>query len=207
MGKLVIVNKSLVALFKDTDIRKKFFTVDSNKGLSETDIYSYITDYKDDSKQAVGFKLAEQEKGYMAYGKMPRKDSDLSNGVKGTYGYGDYSYIRGAEMVLTIAECAVHLGDNATAQEKLYEIQHRADATAVKSTKTGDALIEEILLERRKELFGEGHAYVDILRLGKGLTRDGSHAPDEKVVLTKDDPRFVWPLPRKAVEVNPNLAK
>ncbi|MBS9768053.1 MAG: RagB/SusD family nutrient uptake outer membrane protein [Flavobacteriaceae bacterium] len=202
-----LVNKSLVASFKDSDIRKKFLTVNTNKGLSETEIYSYVTDYIEEGKQALGFKLAEQERGYMAYGKMPRGDSNISNGIKGTYGFGDYSYIRGAELILTIAECEARLGNDATAQAELYKIQKRADETAVQSTQTGEALIEEILQERRKELFGEGHAFRDILRLGKGLKREGSHPQEGKVVLTKDDSRFVFPLPRTAVEVNPNLAK
>ncbi len=194
-----MVNSSLFDLFEDSDIRKKFFTVETG-----TD-YEYWVDYTNPEKAKLGLEYSKRPLGYMACGKMPKKDSDIAKGQRGTFGLGDYNYIRGAEMVLTVAECAVRLGDNATAQEKLFEIQKRADATAVKSTKTGDELLKEILVERRKELLGEGHSMRDVLRLGKGLTRDGSHT--NKFVLEADDPRFVWPLPRTATERNENLKK
>ncbi len=194
-----VVNTSLFDLFKDTDIRKSFFTIDKKNNAD----YKYWIDYK--TKPEIGLELSKRDEGYMAYGKMPKKDADVVTGTEGTHGLRDYNYIRGAEMVLTIAECAARLGDDATAQAKLFEIQHRADATAVQSTKTGKELLKEILVERRKELFGEGHAMRDILRLGEGLKRDGSQV--DKLELKADDARFVWPLPRTAVEDNPNLTK
>lgn len=203
MGDDYLVNLSLVKLFKDTDIRKNFFTVEKD-GYFGTG-YKYWENYQ--KYPEIGFQIATtaNPNGSYAYGKMPRKDSSITNKVRGTLGLGDYNYIRGSEMVLTIAECAARLGNNAEAQDKLYEIQARADKTAVKSTKTGEDLIAEILVERRKELFGEGHAYRDILRLGKGLKRDGSHSI--KLDLKADDPRFVWPIPRSAVDKNENLTK
>ncbi len=192
-----VVNISLFDLFKDSDIRKSFFTVE--KGTN----YEYWVDYTNPEKAKLGLEYSKRPQGYTACGKMPQKDSDIAKGIRGTFGLGDYNYIRGAEMVLTIAECAARLGDDATAQAKLYEIQKRADATAVQSTKTGTELLDEILVERRKELFGEGHSLRDILRLGKGLHRDGSQV--DKLQLEANDSRFVWPLPRTATERNPNL--
>ncbi len=204
MGDDYLVNSSLFQLFAKTDLRRKFFVVEiypSNNSYR----YEYWKDYK--TKPELGLLLAQNlsPKGYYAYGKMPRKDSNLENKVRGTLGLGDYNYIRASEMVLVVAECEARLGNTANAQDQLYKIQHRADETVVKSTKTGEELIDEILVERRKELFGEGHSLRDILRLGKGLHRDGSQPT--KVDLEAGDPRFQWPLPNYATDRNPNLLK
>ena len=45
----------------------------------------------------------------------------------------------------------------------------------IRTLEDEDDLIEEILLERRKELYGEGYASFDILRTHKGLERTGDH--------------------------------
>lgn len=199
MGDDFLVSTSLVSQFSDKDLRKKFFVVEyAGK-------YRYWLDFE--TNPQLGFRYASKlnSRGVYACGKMPRKDSNLKNGTRGTLGLGEYNYIRGSEMILIIAECEAHLGNDANAQEKLLEIQKRSIKEAKKSTNTGETLLSEILLERRKELFGEGHSYRDVLRLGKGLKRDGSHY--EKIDIEAGDESFVWPLPKTATDRNPNLLK
>lgn len=200
MGDDFLANTTLVALFEKDDLRRKFFVPEFYSGY-----YKYWEDFL--TKPDVGFYVATKANpnGCYTYGKMPRKDSDFLTKTRGTLGLGEYNYIRGAEMILTIAECNARLGNNAAAQLELLKIQKRANKNAKQSVKTGNELIEEVLLERRKELFGEGHSFRDILRIGKGLHRDGSHPV--KVSLDANDTRFVWPIPKEATDRNPNLKK
>ncbi|MEG1587690.1 MAG: RagB/SusD family nutrient uptake outer membrane protein [Mucinivorans sp.] len=84
--------------------------------------------------------------------------------------------IRASEMVLIQAECFARLGADAEAQRMLFLLQSTRDPKAVQPTATGNALIENILVERRKELYGEiGVEYFDLYRLHRPLVRSGNH--------------------------------
>ena len=90
-----------------------------------------------------------------------------------TYGnfIGDYIYLRNAEFYLTRAEALARLGRVDEAQQVLYDLNITRDPGYVKSSKTGQALLDEIYLYRRIELFGEGVASFDMARLGIDLNR------------------------------------
>jgi hypothetical protein len=90
-------------------------------------------------------------------------------------------YMRASEMYLIYAEAQANLamtsgGPTSTlnAQDALFTIQSRADANATQSINTGQALLDEVYLERRKELYAEGFAYFDLQRLQKDLVQDQS---------------------------------
>jgi hypothetical protein len=89
----------------------------------------------------------------------------------------DCPYMRISEMFLNEAEAYARLGRNEEAQQRLYELIITRDPAYTKSSRTGQALIDEILLHRRIELWGEGFRYFDLKRLGLPLIRD------EKAVL------------------------
>lgn len=81
----------------------------------------------------------------------------------------DIIMMRVSEMYLIKAEAAAHIaGKEGEAQDLLKTLRDarlREGATpTVKSTNTGDALLQEIWLERRKELWGEGFSLTDIIR-------------------------------------------
>jgi hypothetical protein len=89
-------------------------------------------------------------------------------------GTGDVIMMRASEMLLIEAEAIARQGgQDAAAQAVLWELQDKRGAT--RSASTGAALINDILVERRKELYGEGFAWFDILRTVQGLTRTGDH--------------------------------
>jgi len=118
--------------------------------------------------------------------------------------------MRSAEMILTEAEAEARIGAGSNisaAQAALLLVQKRANPAAVLSTNTGDALIAEILLERRKELFGEGQRYFDMLRNKEGLNRTTSTSHWSKLNLPASDFRFALPLPQAEINVNPNLVQ
>ncbi|HUS87568.1 MAG TPA: RagB/SusD family nutrient uptake outer membrane protein, partial [Bacteroidales bacterium] len=89
----------------------------------------------------------------------------------------DYPLIRSAEMYLIEAEARAKSNppDFAGAQTALYAVQFRADPNAVISSASGQALIDEIIEEKRKEFWGEGIYLRDMLRNQMPLVRDATH--------------------------------
>jgi len=76
---------------------------------------------------------------------------------------GDIVYMRSAEMALIEAEAYARDGQSAKAVEALNALRAARNATLYTGG-SGDALLQAILLERRKELWGEGFSLSDILR-------------------------------------------
>src|SRR5690606_5331028 len=92
--------------------------------------------------------------------------------VDDTFFEGDLLYMRAEEMVLIEAEAKAHSGDDPGAVQALYELMSKRDSAYTLSTSTGDTLLEEIRLNRRIELWGEGFAFFDMKRWNMPLTRD-----------------------------------
>ncbi|WP_407479771.1 RagB/SusD family nutrient uptake outer membrane protein [Elizabethkingia miricola] len=117
--------------------------------------------------------------------------------------------MRTPEMILIEAEAMYKQGDDGGAHGLLYKLQKNRDAQAVKSSNAGAALYEEILTERKKELYGEiGVEWYDAKRLRRGLPRDIWH----RVNLTNnpmlpDDKRFFLKIPQSEIDANPNIPK
>ena len=106
-------------------------------------------------------------------------------------------------MLLIEAECEAELQNYSEAQDALYLIQRRANPGVTKSTETGQALIDQILLERRKELFGEGFRWQDIKRRQLPFVRTGDHWV--KLSFTAQDPdyfRLTFPIPQSEIDAN-----
>jgi hypothetical protein len=87
---------------------------------------------------------------------------------------GDVPLMRASEMYLVEAEAYSHLGQDAKAAAALYPLAKSRDASYNLSTKTGAALLSEILFQRRIELWGEGFRFYDLKRLNLPLYR-GRH--------------------------------
>lgn len=116
--------------------------------------------------------------------------------------------IRTPEMILIEAEAKVRLGDETNGHELLYTLQKNRDVNAVKSTNTGSALIDEILVERRKELYAEnGIEWFDAKRLRRGITRTGNHRIGTDGNLTVDDKKFFLKIPQAEIDSNPLIPK
>lgn len=118
---------------------------------------------------------------------------------------GNYVMMRSAEMYLIEAEAEAELGNYTKAQDALFEIQHRADTEATKSTATGQELIDEILLERRKELYGEGIVtLLDIKRRNLPVVREGNQMQGGYEAGSN---RLVWQIPLHEIETNINISE
>jgi hypothetical protein len=92
------------------------------------------------------------------------------------------------------------------------EVTSRRGAPAIATS--GAALLEDIILERRKELAFEGHRYIDLKRLGTdaGVTITDRYSQDavnasalSPANINVTDYRFTLPIPQNELNVNPML--
>ena len=87
--------------------------------------------------------------------------------------FGDIILMRASEMYLIEAEALARQGHENDAKQVLWQLQDQRQA--VRSTSSGPALIDAILVERRKELYGEGFAWFDLIRNQRPVHREGDH--------------------------------
>jgi hypothetical protein len=116
---------------------------------------------------------------------------------------GDYPYMRGAEMYLIEAEALARTGNEPGARTLLFELQQNRDPSAVSSGNTGQALINEILTEKRKEFWGEGIYFMDMLRLSMPLDRDPLH--NTQLDLPANSWAFIFQIPEPEFLINTSL--
>lgn len=119
---------------------------------------------------------------------------------------GDYIYLRAAAMYYIEAEALAKSGNEPGARQVLYDITKTRDTSYVISTKSGPPLIDEIILQKRIELWGEGYAWFDMKRLGVPLTRDypgSNHATFGKFNIPVGDNRFIFQVPQAEIDANP----
>ncbi len=116
--------------------------------------------------------------------------------------YTDEIYMRLSEAYLLKAEAEARDGNDAAAQQTLYELVSKRDSGYTKSTKTGDALLEEIYLQSRIELWGEGHEFYTNKRFNKGVDRTSSANHKHKVVKAAGK-EFTYQIPL-SIEINSN---
>jgi len=116
----------------------------------------------------------------------------------------DMPLMRYPEMILIEAEAIFRQTREGEAHDLLYALQVNRDPSAVKSSNTGNALFEEILRERRKELYAEiGVEWFDAKRLRRGITRTGNHRLFASLV--PDDKNFYLKIPQKEIDANENI--
>lgn len=122
---------------------------------------------------------------------------------------GDYIYLRNTEFYLTKAEALARQGKDADAQQVLYDLNSVRDDSYVLSTKTGQALIDEILMYRRVELWGDGVGSFDMARNGVGLNRQDGRLnlvmPGADLIIPVLDEQMIYEIPQREVDANPNI--
>lgn len=106
---------------------------------------------------------------------------------------GNINIIRLAEMYLTLAEANFRDNDPTSAATNLNVVRARVGLPDIDA---GTITLADILKERRLELMFEGHLYRDRKRT---QTTIGSFA--------FSDPKLVYPVPQREMDVNPNLVQ
>lgn len=120
----------------------------------------------------------------------------------------DVPYMRAAEMYLIEAE-ALSYSDEAAARQVLFDFASNRDPEYVLSANTGDDLREEILIQRRVELWGEGFRFYDLKRLNMPLDRRGANHTagliEDVFQVPAGDSRWQWLIPQSSLDANPLL--
>jgi hypothetical protein len=117
-------------------------------------------------------------------------------------------------MYLILAEAyAKTTGGDINARTTLFSLVSKRDPSAVISTNAGQALIDEILQNRRVELWGEGFRFLDLKRLNLPLDRTAAAFPNfvpltsaGTVSIPAGDPKWQYLIPRDEMEANTALA-
>lgn len=123
---------------------------------------------------------------------------------------GDLPFMRASEMYLIEAEANARAGKAPEAQTALYTLVKQRDPSYVKSTNTGDALINEIMIHRRIELWGEGFRFYDLKRLNLDLNRtDANHDPAVAVKMNvpAGDKEWQFLIPQDEINASNGVIK
>jgi len=182
------MSAELVEQFSTTDIRNTFFINPYSDGPTSPDYY--ITN-KFGKGSGIGVEL-------LTGAVVEQATMDFNESM---------NMMRAAEMYLIEAEALARQHNDGDAHDVLFYVQRTRDPNALQSTNTGQALIDEILLERRKELYGEmGVDWLDAKRLQLPLDRSGSnHTPALAYTIQANDPRFMLKIPQQEIQANKHM--
>ncbi|MBD2704557.1 RagB/SusD family nutrient uptake outer membrane protein [Spirosoma sp. BT702] len=131
-------------------------------------------------------------------------------GTPSTSTMGDIPYMRAAEMYLIEAEAQARLNNNTAAASVLFDLVSKRDPSYKLSTKTGTTLIDEIIFNRRIELWGEGFRFLDLKRMNQPLNRNGANLSSAVVVLfdvPAGDKQWEFLIPRREINANAKIVQ
>ena len=127
---------------------------------------------------------------------------------------GDVVYMRAAEMYLIEAEAYARMGGHDTeaqnALNTLRQARETEPANYVATANTGQALIDEIMLNRRLELWGEGFRFTDLKRLNLPLNRNGANHQTALCNVTDvpaGDVMWEWLIPKQEMDANKQMVQ
>ena len=95
----------------------------------------------------------------------------MKDGIGSENNINDFPLMRVEEMILVKAECQARLGQDGAARTTLESFVKTYRDPEYSSTAGGRSLTDEIWYQRRVELWGEGFAMSDIMRLQKPVVR------------------------------------
>ena len=194
-----LINKNLWAKIPETDVRKGWWV--------DEDLHSPVLD------NGLGEDYAYYwANGMFNGGTFPSKFSPYTN-VKfgpdnGTFAdtdnAQDWPLMRVEEIKLIEAE-ALGRDNLATGKQKLEEfVRQYRDPSYTCTAGSLDAFIDEVWFQRRVELWGEGFALFDILRLKKPIIRQGANYPINSTFaeIAAEAPIMIYRIPEAETSVN-----
>lgn len=158
----ISVNRKIYDRTNPTDVRRNWFVCkdlnnaiprDANPGYFNPDARSIW----EVSGQSIKYKTHSQDKTFM-----------------------DILLLRLGELYYIQAEAEARQGKDAEAQNTLYTVMSTRDESYTKSTATGATLIEEVMDNKRLDLWGEGQRFYDMKRLG--IVPKRTEAPNFQIV-------------------------
>lgn len=117
---------------------------------------------------------------------------------------GDLCFMRASEMYLIEAEALARIsGQEVAARQALFTLANQRDPNYVMSTNSGQALVDEVLIQRRVELWAEGFRFYDLKRLNLPLDRSGGNHDNTLAQLINEPAgtkNWVYLIPRAEIE-------
>lgn len=142
----------------------------------------------------------------MKFTKYANVKFGMKSGLGSSNNDNDWCIMRAEEMILIKAEALAQQGNESGAAKELKVLMDERDKSWNKTSVTAD----EVWLQRRIELWGEGFSMADIMRLGKPVVRiKGSNIgnwPDDFAFnVAPDDPWLLMRIPQKESNNNAGI--
>ena len=119
----------------------------------------------------------------------------------------DYVYMRIEEMYLLNAEANAKIGNTGQARESLKALmERRVDDPGYIDSLDGEALLDEIYLQTRIELWGEGKSYLAMKRFKATTVRGDNHLTFQGEAIPYNDERMQFEIPIDEVQNNPFIS-
>ncbi len=119
----------------------------------------------------------------------------------------DYVYMRMEEMYLLNAEAKAKLAQDGPARDRLKEVlSKRITDISYVDALGGQALKDEIYLQTRIELWGEGKSYLAMKRNKATITLGSNHLYFKNESFPYTDDKLTFPIPQAEIINNPAIA-
>lgn len=168
----------------------------------ESEIYvpkdSVLKIYGEPHEQRPNYFFTKMEDTYPIFFKMKQINSAVKDPVLKMYA-SCIIVFRYEELFLLRAEAKARLGRTADAQADLNKIRNNRSLKSVPVTTAGQDLLDMILLERRRELMGEGWFWYDLIHFSKIPEHSRFTQADVNAGAA------YWPLSQDALANNPAL--
>lgn len=126
----------------------------------------------------------------------------------------DYIFMRVDEFYLLAAEALTKLNRDSEAKtiyKKLLTLRYPeatvATDIAYVDTLTNSQLLDDIYLNTRIELWGEGKSYLSLKRNKRSVTRGANHFERANETFNYDSPELTFPIPQNEINNNPFITK
>lgn len=203
-------NLNLVSWWGQMDLYTYGYAyVGDTKGIS-ADLYAAIPEKDIRKKQfvtgvikdEVGAEIVISDNDYVGANKFYSSKGKIFGGQRIIES--DYVFMRVEEMYLLNAEANARLGQEGAAKEtlKVFLAERLDDVTFVDGL-SGSALKEQVLLQTRIELWGEGKAYAAIKRNKAEFKYGSNHLYFANTTFGYDDSRLTFLVPQNEIMNNP----
>lgn len=125
----------------------------------------------------------------------------------GSGDHDDTKVLRLSDIILIAAEAYYNANDMTNANKYLNMVAKQRDPSFAGWADAGTQVLEDILVERRKELAFEGSRLWDLVRLGRSFTKWTSQIPLKTVAVTPANQELVWPIPVAELNANPGIGQ
>lgn len=140
--------------------------------------------------------------GYKAHTQV--KFAPYNNVLETSINANDIPLMRVEEMYLIKAEAEAMSGKDGKKTLEDFILKYRNNKYVV----TNSNIQEEVFMQRRIELWGEGLSWFDLMRLSKGVDRRKAGFPNDNMIfnIAPTDPVLLWPIPQAEIQANQALS-